>query len=89
MNPFKLFFPIFVEVACNPNGIYKGVTMWLLYFFMEKKATTALSSRIALDAKLLHKPHEEGTITPYCEVVNYLLKTYATNDIIMETDKKS
>lgn len=31
---------------------------------------------------------KEGTLTAYCEVVNYMLKRYATDDEITETDAK-
>lgn len=29
---------------------------------------------------------KEGTVTPYCESVNYLLEWYAMNDTVAETD---
>lgn len=31
------------------------------------------------------KCHKEGKVTSYCEAVNYLLQTYATDDLIAET----
>lgn len=34
------------------------------------------------------KPLKEGPFTMYCEVVNYLLETYATNNPIDETTEK-
>lgn len=41
--------------------------------------------RIALKSEL-HKRQKEGTVTLYCEAVNYFLETYATDDVIAEAD---
>lgn len=30
--------------------------------------------------------HKEGTLTPYCQVANYLHETYATDDVITEAE---
>lgn len=91
-NIFDSFDPISIisflsafKLACDTNGVHEGAAMWLLHFFMKKPAAAALNSRISLPSKS-HRRHKEGTLTTYCEVVNYLLETYATDDVIAETD---
>lgn len=34
----------------------------------------------------MHKLQKEGTVTSYCEAVEYLLGTYAMDDVLTETD---
>lgn len=50
--------------------------------FMKKPAGAAFSSRTCL--KSSHRSCQEGNLTSYCQVINYLLSTYATGDIIAE-----
>lgn len=60
--------------------------MWLFDFFLKKQTAAALNSRIALTFKSSCKRQKEGTITTYCEIVNYLLETYAIVNVNSETD---
>lgn len=73
------------NLGCDANGVHEGAAFWLLYFFMEHLAVAALSACIAIRSKL-HKRQEGGLVTSSCEVVNYLLETYSTDDVIAETD---
>lgn len=92
-NIFDPYYPIQIisffssfKLDCDTNGIHEVVAMWLLHFFMNKQAAAALDSTIALCAKSSQKRQKEGTLTKYCEVVEYLLDTYVTDDVIPETD---
>lgn len=42
--------------------------------------------RIALIAKSWRKCQEEETFTTHCEVLNYLLEPYASDDVIADTE---
>lgn len=59
---------------------------WLLYLFMNKQAATALCSKIALKSKSSRKPQRKRIPTRYCEVGEYLLETYVTNNVSYESD---
>lgn len=61
--------------------------MWLLHFFMKKPDATAPNSRISLASKSRER-YKEGTLTSFCEVVNYPLESYVTDDLIAEIDTK-
>lgn len=56
---------------------------------MEKQAATAFSACIMPRVKMFSNRQNEGTTTPYCEVVNYLLGTCAVDDVIAGADTKS
>lgn len=90
-SPFDLFDPISIiaflsafKPACDTNGMHKGADMWLLHFFMKKQAAAALKLRIALLPRSCRR-RKEGALTTYWEVVNYLLDTYATDDVVAKT----
>ena len=73
--------------ACDSNGISEGAAMWLFHYFMKKTPAAALSSRLALEpARFARSPDDaHERLGSYVEVVNYLLATYATDDVIAET----
>lgn len=52
---------------------------------MKEQAAATLSSRIALRSKS-RRGQKKGTLIKYCEVGNCLLGTYATDNVIAETD---
>lgn len=52
---------------------------------MKKPAAPAFTYFIALQLKS-NRRRKEGTLTRFCEVVNYLLKSNATDDIIAKID---
>lgn len=87
-DPFDLISTIFVpsslNLACDTNGSHEGAAMW--HFFMKRQTAATLSSRIALRYQSPRKRQKEGALTIYCEEVNYLLKMYATSDVIAESD---
>lgn len=67
------------------NGIHEGAAMWVLFFFMMKPVAAALNAIVSLPSKSCRR-QKEGNLTSYCEVVNNLLETYATDDVIVETE---
>lgn len=56
---------------------------------MRKSAAAVLNSRLALKFNSSRKRRKEETLTAYCEVVNQLLETCATEGRITETDAKT
>lgn len=73
------------ELECDTNGVYEGASFWLLYFFMRLPAAAALNARIALRLKSPER-QTEGTIRLHFKAINNLLKSYAKDDMITETD---
>lgn len=51
---------------------------------MKDPAKAVLSHRMSGTEN--NDDHKEGKFTSYCQVVNYLLKSYATDDAITETE---
>lgn len=54
--------------------------MQLLHFFMKKTARAKLKARPSMSSSSCSSQHRN--LKSYCEVVNYLLVTYATDNII-------
>lgn len=91
---FYPFDPIYIlaslpsfKLAWKTNGIYRSAALRLFHFFVKNQPPAASSSRIALRPKSSHRPQNESTIPAYCEVVNYLMETYATDDVKAETEE--
>lgn len=75
-------------MACNDKSLYKESAMWLFLYSIETSAAIALTARLSLESKLFHYTVDEGVLTAFCQVVNHLLETYATNDIIAESNRE-
>lgn len=58
--------------------------MWLFSRFIREPAKVVLSHPVTAGNKKDQK--QEAELTTYCKAVKYLLKTYATNDVISEAD---
>lgn len=56
--------------------------MCLVYYFIRKPAVAALNGRNSLPSS--SQARQEGRLTSYCQVDNYLLATYTTDNIIAE-----
>lgn len=65
--------------ACITNSIHEGASKWMFPYFFNKPAKAALSYRKT--TQNLGQTHFEDKLTTYCQVVNYMLKTYAADDI--------
>lgn len=55
------------------------------HLYIKRTAATLLDARIALQSKS-HKRQKEDMVASYCKAIDYLLETYAINDVIAETD---
>lgn len=71
------------KMACDSNGIHEGAAMWLFQYFIKEPAKAPLMHRVCLTDK---DSQQKGKLTTYCQVVNYLLVTYATDDEIAKAE---
>lgn len=75
------FFKTF-KITCDSNKVHEGTAMWTLPNFLKKLVGYTFTSRIRAPS------HSNRTVdkklTSYLAVVNHLLETYATEDIIAE-----
>lgn len=65
--------------------MYEGAAIELVCFFKNLLTAAAVNARISLCSKL-HWHQKEGTVASYYEAMNYLLKTYTVNDLIVESE---
>lgn len=70
------------QMACETNRIHILAEMWLFHLFMKKPGRAPLNSRICLTSS--SPARQEEKLTPYCKLANYLLATYAADDVIVE-----
>ena len=72
-----------VNIACDHNGITKGATLWCFQFYLTGQAHALLQSRINLN--IMAVDLEQSEMLRTCpEVVNFLLRTYAADEVIYE-----
>lgn len=81
----SIIFQSSFKLARSTNGIYKGGTIWLLHFSVEKQARAALNSRIDLSSRSSIMHQKEGGLKVNCKVIQYLLEMYTTDDVVAET----
>lgn len=72
-------------LPCYSNGVYEVGGLCLLHCFVKHHDAAALNEWIALKSKS-HKRQKQGTVTSYCELVDYFLGTHATDRVIAKTD---
>lgn len=72
------------KTACNSNGIHEEAAIKLFQHFMKDPAKSALVHSVC-DTKE-DDPQQDGKLTTHCQVVHYLLTTYATDDLIAEAE---
>lgn len=89
MNPISIlaFLKKFRD-ACDCVDIHEGVDTWLVSSFMNSPTSLSLEAQLSLRKIRATVLHDES-ISTYAEVVNYLLRTYATNGIIIQAIKES
>lgn len=72
-----------LKTACDNNSIHKDAATWLFPHFVTEPAKAALPHRMTADKR----NHQQGDkLTTYCQVINYLLETFATDNIIAEAE---
>lgn len=75
------------KILCDTNGIHERVELWLFHLFMKKSDFCAVQTRLALKNKAVTKtPSTVETITflTYPQVVGYLLRTFATDENVVD-----
>ena len=69
--------------ACDQNGLHEGAALWCFQFFLTGSALARVQSRLLGESGAVDG-HRDEVLSSYPEVVNYLLRTYATDEIIAE-----
>lgn len=80
----------YLKLFCNTSGGQEGGAKWALLFFMNNTASAVLNARLSdygTDKKL-SRPARSKTrnFTTFTHIVNFLVKTYATNEAVAETE---
>lgn len=70
-----------IKTACGSKSFHENAAMWLFPHIIGEPIKAALSNRVTDDER--NRQHNEKPTT-YCQVVRYLLETYATDDVIAE-----
>lgn len=70
------------------NVIQDSQSIWLFRNSMNKSTSSASIALLSLRYEATHYGHVERHSTSFPEEVNILLDTYATEDMIAETDTK-
>ena len=71
------------KMACDHNGVSEGAAVWCFQFYLTGQVHALLQSR--LHGKTMAFDSEQRVLPEtYAEVVNFLLRTYATDDVISE-----
>ncbi|CAN8070208.1 unnamed protein product [Agarophyton chilense] len=71
------------KLACDQNGFFEGAAMWLFQFYLKVQAYYLLQGRILGNTLAMDGDGTE-MLESYPEVVNFLLETYATDEVIQE-----
>ena len=71
------------KMACDHNGITGGAAVWCFQLYLTGQAHVLLQSR--LNGNTMAVDVERGELLwTYSQVVNVLLRTYATEEVISE-----
>lgn len=71
-----------LKAACDRSSTHKGGTMWLFRKYLKCQSKVWLQHRIKVAGRA--GMMQQSSLTTYCHVVSYLLKTYAADDVIAE-----
>lgn len=71
------------KTVCGSDGTHESPVIWLFPHFVCEPAKAALLQWLTAENTKNHE--RKGKITKFCKVVGYLLKLYATDDVIVET----
>ena len=72
-----------LKMACDHNGITEGAAVWRLQFYLTGQAHVLLQSRLNENTMAVDVERRE-LLRPYPQVVNVLLRTYGTDEVISE-----
>ena len=69
------------KMACDHNGVREGAAVWCFQFYLTGQADALLQSRLHGNTMTFDAEQHE-LLETYSEVVNVLLRTYATDEVI-------
>lgn len=72
----------------NSKAIHEGADILLFPYFMIILAAAAFTAGVSVGSQLSRHRKEHRALTAGCKDVNHLFETFATDDIIAETDTK-
>ena len=72
-----------LKMACDHNGITEGAAVWCFQFYLTGQAQRLLQSRLNGNTMAVDVERRE-LLRTYPQVVNFLLRTYATDEVISE-----
>ena len=72
------------QKACNMGEISEGIAVWCFQFCLEGQADSLIHSRLAGHDKIGKKTRQTEKLSTYEQVVNFLIQTYVTNEVISE-----
>lgn len=70
--------------ACESSRIHENTDIWLFQEFLNAPALPAIKAQLTLSSNNANR--HERTITTYAVAVNHLLRRYATDAVIAESD---
>ena len=65
--------------SCNVNGVHEGAALWLVGYFLRGSAKSKVTARTTSNNA---KKKIGNRLLTYCQAIDFLLRTYATDDII-------
>lgn len=77
-----------IKMVPDINKVHKAAAMWFFRFFMKQTADEVLTARFSFKSRFLQGIVKEGMLTYYVQVVNHLLETYGTDEIIAEASTR-
>lgn len=72
------------KTACNTNGLHEGAATCMFQFYLKEPVRALLSARIRTTSR--DKSSRQGKLSTYFQLVPYLFKAYATDDVIAEAE---
>ena len=72
------------KFACDRNGVHEGIAVWLFQYFLDGRVHTAVKSRLSANIHGYHRRNEADALRTFPAVVNFLLRQYARDDVILE-----
>ena len=68
--------------ACYHNDVSEDKAVWLFQHYLAGRALNLIQSRMTDTSLVVDDGDHKEALSTYCEVVNYLLRTFATNEVI-------
>lgn len=74
-----LYFLESFQASCDNNGIPVGAALCVFQYFIRDPSKSVLTAQLG---RPNDRPNKYGNPTTYCQVLNHLMRIYATDDII-------